>query len=240
MKLVVVTGGSAGIGRAITERLISDGYKVYFTYHKSKESAAELEAKFSGQCKGFCLDGSKEGEVNSFADTVLSEEVPYAIINNIGINDDKLFLNQTLDDFWAQLKINFGSTLNFCKAFLTSMLERRHGHIINISSVAANKPKPGNAAYGVSKSSIERFSKTLALEVARFGIYVNCISPGFVKTNMVDKFLSSGDKRKFFLNIPMKKILSAKNIADVASSILSGNIVTTGSVLSLGNGENIT
>ena len=123
--------------------------------------------------------------------------------------------------------------------FLESMIQKRKGHIINISSVAAIKPKVGNTAYGVSKAAIERFSKSLALEVARFNIRVNCVSPAYVKTDLLNAFLDGKKEREFYKAIPMRKVLLPEEVANIVVLLCSDQIRTTGSVFYVGNGENI-
>ncbi len=238
-KLAIVTGGARGIGRAIVEILLANNYLVYFTYHHSKDAAQALMDQHPDKCKGFQIDSGNEGEISTFANEVLKNKSPYALINNTGINNDQLFMLQGLKEFWDSLHINLGSTLRFCKAFLPSMIENKIGHIINISSVAATRPRVGNSAYGVSKAAIERFSQTLALEVARFNIHVNCIAPGFVQTEMFETFMQSQDKRQFYSHIPMKKVLLPEEIGKMVCAICEGIVSTTGTIFKVGNGENI-
>ena len=239
MKLAVVTGGARGIGLGLVNSLILAGYEVYFTYHTSDDKALEIMDTNPNKCKGFKVDSKNVEAIFQFADQVLQYKTPDILINNVGINDDKLLINQTFEEFKNIVDINFLSVVAFCKAFLNDMIENRIGNIINISSVAANKPKAGNSSYGASKLAIERFSKSLALEVARFKIKVNCVAPGFVHTNMFDDFIASQDKRAFYSQIPMRKILAINEVCDTVIALCNNTISTTGSVISLGNGENI-
>jgi len=239
--LAIVTGGSRGIGKAITETLIKNGFEVYFTYKKDANSARQLEKSYPGLCQGFCVDGSDLNEVEKFASTILNDrgKTIEVLVNNSGVNDDKLFINQDVDHFWETMKSNFGSVLNFCKCFVEPMMRRRNGQIINITSVAAIKPKIGNAAYGVSKNAVERFSKTLALEVARFNIRINCVSPAYVDTDLLRSFLNKNSRSKFYSEIPMRKVLDVSEVSSTVKALCLGEIRTTGSILYIGNGENI-
>lgn len=236
--LAFITGGTRGIGYAITEKLIELGFDVYFTYKNNHELALKLEQQYPNSCKGFMYDHKKKN-IQALAEKILKERTPEVIVNNIGINQDELFLNQDLMSFWDTMQFNFGSVLSSCKAFLDSLVQQRKGHIINITSVAAIKPKVGNSAYGVSKAAIERFSKTLALEVARFNVRVNCVSPAYVKTDLLDVFLEHKSQNEFYKAIPMRKVLLPEEVANVVGLLAINQITTTGSVLYVGNGENI-
>lgn len=236
--LAIVTGGTRGIGRSITEKLMNIGFVVYFTYRKNKILASEIESKNPGVCRGYQFDHEHD-DIKVLAKEILAERTPEVIVNNIGVNHDELFLNQDLDSFWKMMQINFGSTLACTKAFLNRLIEKRKGHIINITSVAAIKPKIGNSAYGASKIAIERFSKTLALEVARFNVRVNCVSPAYVKTDLLDSFLKGKTKGEFYKAIPMRKVLLPDEVANLVALLSLNEITTTGSVFYVGNGENI-
>lgn len=237
-QLAFVTGGTRGIGRAITENLIHLGFDVYFTYKNNHDLALELEKQYPNSCKGFVYDHTKEN-IQTLAENIIKDRVPDVIVNNIGINQDELFLKQDLSSFWETMELNFGSVLSCSKAFLESLVQQRKGHIINITSVAAIKPKIGNSAYGVSKAAIERFSKTLALETARFNVRVNCVSPAYVKTDLLDLFLAHQSKNEFYKAIPMRKVLLPEEVANLVGLLASNQISTTGSVFYVGNGENI-
>lgn len=236
--LAFITGGTRGIGRAITAKLIELGFDVYFTYKNNHELALKLEQQYPNVCKGFAHDHTKEN-IQTLADQILKERVPEVIVNNIGMNQDELFIKQDLTSFWDTMQLNFGSVLSCCKAFLGSLVQQRKGHIINITSVAAIKPKIGNSAYGVSKVAIERFSKTLALETARFNVRVNCVSPAYVKTDLLDSFLAHQSQNEFYKAIPMRKVLLPEEVANLVGLLASNQITTTGSIFYVGNGENI-
>ena len=236
--LAFVTGGTRGIGRAITVKLIHLGFDVYFTYKNNYDLASELEGKYPGCCKGYMIDHGND-DIKKLVNDILSERTPEVIVNNIGINHDQIFMGQDLDSFWDMMKVNFGSVLAYSKYFLDSLVQKRKGHIINITSLAAIKPKIGNSAYGASKAAIERFSKSLALEVARFNVRVNCVSPAYVKTDLLDSFLEGKAEQEFYKNIPMRKVLLPDEVANLVGLLSSDQIMTTGSVFYVGNGENI-
>ncbi|HEF4735057.1 SDR family oxidoreductase [Burkholderia multivorans] len=239
MKVAIVTGGTRGIGRAIVDALIADGHTVYFTYRSNPELADALERAHDGAARGFRVDGADWNAVQAFADYVNQEAAVDVLVNNAGVNDDALLIGSPFSRYWETLQINLGGAMAFCHVFGEGMQSRRRGAIVNVSSVAARKPKAGNGAYGASKAAIERFTKTLALEMARFGVRVNAVAPGFVRSDLFERFLASQDAAAFYRQIPMRRILEPEQVARTVLLLANGTIATTGSVVDLGNGENI-
>ena len=118
------------------------------------------------------------------------------------------------------------------------MAKARHGNIINIGSVAAQKIKLGNTAYGCAKAAIERLSMGLSIELARFDVRVNCVSPGFVDTDMFQAF--AGDQvREILKSIPARRVMTAEEVAEAVCLLATRRLSTTGSLLRVGNGENV-
>ena len=239
-KNIFVTGGSSGIGRAIVEKFAQEGHNVYFTYRKSVDAVTKIKEQFPNTFALF-VDFSNTESLVQLLEKLRSLTIPDVIVNNFGINRDALFVDKGLDDFFSVIDQNFKVPVTIIRYFLQDMIARRSGTIINISSVAAHKCKIGNAAYGVSKTALERFSKTLALEVARFAISVNCVAPGFVDTPLLDEFLKTNliERNQFLKNVPARKIMRPEDVANTVSALTNGMINTIGSVITLGNGENI-
>lgn len=238
-QLVVVTGGSRGIGREIVKKFLSIGCHVCFTYKNSTNQANELVEIDPELCQAYQVDHANADEIRKFSVNILRAGVPAILVNCVGMNQDEIFFNQEFEKFWELIQLNFGSAVLLSKLLLPAMMERRSGHIINISSIAANKPKIGNSAYGASKIALERFSKSLALEVARFNIHVNCIAPGYVESDMLDAYLANHDKNSFYKQIPMRATLIPEDVANTVLALFENKIKTTGSVITIGHGENI-
>lgn len=238
-ELVLVTGGSRGIGKAITQLFIDKEYDVIFTYRKNEEQAKEFEKNSNGKAKAYRVDGSDWNEIEKFARLILKDRAPGILINNAGLNVDSLFFDMQLEDFWEIMRTNLGSTIAFCKFCVPAMMQKRKGSIINIASVSARKVVLGNTAYGVSKAAIERFSKGLALELARFNVRVNCLAPGYVETDMLKGFLNGNDRKELLKRIPTRTILSPQAVAQFVFDIVEGRLETTGTTFYIGNGENI-
>jgi NAD(P)-dependent dehydrogenase (short-subunit alcohol dehydrogenase family) len=235
--VALVTGGTRGIGRCIAVKLLGMGYKVFVTYARDESAAASFMAEFPDltavQLDGRCID-----QVQVLRDQMLAEGAVTVLVNNAGITGDGIFLNASHEAFNKVMDANFGSTLNYCNVFASVMASARFGNIINISSVAATKAKLGNTAYGCAKAAIERLTLGLALELARFDVKVNCIAPGFVDTHMFEEFAQGGE-RDILKTIPGRKIMMPEEVANMVILLVSRQFNTTGTILKVGNGENI-
>jgi NAD(P)-dependent dehydrogenase (short-subunit alcohol dehydrogenase family) len=235
--IAVVTGGTRGIGRRIAEQFLGAGYKVFVTYARDEQAAASFMADFP-DLTAVQLDGRRIDQVQALCDRIRLEGVPAVLVNNAGITGDGIFLNTSPDMFHQVMDTNFGSTLNYCNVFAPVMAAARFGNIINISSVAATKIKLGNTAYGCAKAAIERLTLGLALELARFDVKINAVAPGFVDTDMFKAFAQGGE-REILKSIPGRKIMQPQEVANMVFLLASRQFNTTGTVVKVGNGENI-
>jgi len=188
-RVAIVTGGSRGIGGAITRELASSGVHVAAGYSKGRETAEKLRDELRGEGASVSLH---HGKVDVVADCervvgeVLKDfgRIDY-LVNNAGITLDKTVRKMTADDWHNVINVNLSGAFNMCKAVLEHMIGRGSGRIINISSVIGETGSIGQANYAASKAGLFGFSKSLALEMARKGITVNCVAPGFIATEMV-------------------------------------------------------
>lgn len=232
----IVTGGTRGIGRQISETLIEQDIEVIATYRGNHEAALELETQWGGRITTAKVDGSDIAAVEAFRVSIAGRGAPAILVNNAGSAEDGLLLQGGRQRIANMMANNFMGAVNFSLVFLDDMIARRCGNIICLSSSAAHKIKPGNSAYGCSKIAIERFCKGLAKEAARFNVFVNCVSPGFVETELFQAF--AGPKRREILQeIPTRKVLSASEVARVTVDLATRRTHTTGSVFIVGNGE---
>lgn len=243
-KVAVVTGGSRGIGRAIAEGLADQGAKVVAVYRGSKEAAEELEKAVTGRggvLKIMQADVSDEEQVKALFAHVESEVGPVDIlVNNAGVIHDDLFVRMESKHWNKVLQTNLNGTLNCCHAVAFSMMRKRSGRIINISSVAADFVNVGQTNYAASKGAINAFTRALAMELAPRGVTVNAIAPGFIETDMSAAVRNrAGDKLKDF--IPMRRLGQPADIARVAlflagegGSYVTGQVITVDGGLSLG------
>jgi 3-oxoacyl-[acyl-carrier protein] reductase len=203
--VVLITGGSRGIGSAIVRNMAADGKIVYFTYLKSPESAGGLaeeltEAGFS--VYALQADVGNSEEVNALVKQIAEKEGQIDIlVNNAGITSDGPVLMMSDEKWQSAINTNLNGTFYVSRAVSKQMIKKKAGRIINISSVVAAYGGKGQANYIASKAAIEGFTRALAIELAPRGILVNAIAPGFIETDM------TGEIREKYLDSILQKIL---------------------------------
>lgn len=243
-RVAVVSGGSRGIGRAIVKALAGEGAKVACIYKGSKDAAEALVdeiQKTGGMASALQADVAKAEDVQGIIERVEKDWGPINIlVNNAGIIRDGLFVTMEPEAWQAVIQTNLGGTFNLCRAVAFSMARQRKGRIINISSVAAEHVNPGQTNYAASKGAINSFTKALAVELAKRGVTVNAIAPGFIETDMSEAVRNkAGDLIKKM--IPMHRLGQPDDIARMAvflasddASYVTGQIITVDGGLSLG------
>ena len=219
-KKAVITGATGGIGNSIIERFYTEGAKVLGT-GTNEEKLNKLKNDFNGIIlKRFDISNHKE--IEKFVDTVCDEleGCPDILINNAGITKDNLSLRMSQTEWQQVIDINLTSTFLLCKFFLKKMIKNKSGKIINITSVVGHTGNVGQANYAASKSGIIGMSKSLALEYAKKNININCISPGFIKTNMTEK-IDQKFKELILAKIPSNRLGEPSDVANVAAFLSS-------------------
>lgn len=190
MTVALVTGGSRGIGRAISIALAEAGHHVAVNYSSNATAAAEVVSIIEGaggKAMSVAADVGDEAAVSSMFEEVGAALGPVAVlVNNAGITRDNLLLRMSPAEFDEVLATNLRSAYLCTRAALRSMLRNRHGRIISISSVAGIAGNPGQANYAASKAGLIGFSKSVAKEVGSRGITVNVVAPGFIATDMTE------------------------------------------------------
>jgi 3-oxoacyl-[acyl-carrier protein] reductase len=181
--VVLVTGGSAGIGRAIVETLVADGLRVAFTYRTDAQAARALAERHGEQVRAYALDLADPRRPGALVGEIEDGFGPIAgLVNNAGKRDDAL-LGFTSDGSLAELlDVNLAGAFRCCRAVLPLMVRRRSGAIVSVSSLAAYRGVAGLSAYAASKAALEGMTRSLAREVGKRGIRVNLVVPGFVST----------------------------------------------------------
>lgn len=241
-KVVLVTGGSRGIGRAIVDFFVKSNAQVVFTYHSSEAKALEIEKEYADAGKAvrsFKADAADFAMAEKCINFVMEQFSHIDIlVNNAGITKDNLILRMSEQDFDAVIDANLKSVFNYSKIAVKQMMSQRSGRIINISSVVGINGNPGQSNYVASKAGVIGFTKSLAKEVASRNITVNAVAPGFISTDMTDKL---NDKQKEAITglIPLKRIGNSLDIAgsvaflasDYASYITGQTIVVDGGMV---------
>ncbi len=243
-QVALVTGGSRGIGKAIVKALAAEGAKVAFVYRGSKDAADALAQEITvdgGVALAVQADVAKEEDAQKCVARVEEELGKINIlVNNAGIIRDGLFVTMESADWNDVIQTNLGGVFHFCRAVAFSMVRARKGRIINVSSVAADHVNRGQTNYSASKGAINSFTRALATEVAKRGVTVNAIAPGFIETDMSEAVRSmAGDIIKKM--IPMKRLGQPEDIAKVAvflasedAAYITGQVFTVDGGLSLG------
>lgn len=223
-KWVLVTGGTRGIGRAIVERLVEANYDVVFTYKSSAYAGKELADRLSSRghlCRAIHCDGSDADSVRRAADGLLAEHgAPYALINNMGMMRDGSILSVEPDQLEAALRTNVESVFSFTRAVSQAMMTEGQGVVIQMSSVSGVKGSAGQSVYSTTKAAMLGFTRSLALELARFNIRVNAIAPGFIETDMVGQ-MPPAAREKVQRQIPLKRLGTPQEVASLVEFLLS-------------------
>ena len=215
-KNIIITGASGGIGNSIVQKLYDNGAKILASGTKI-EKLEELKKKFKN-IEILKFDISESDKVEDFVEDA-SDKLGGSLdclVNNAGITRDNLAIRMSLDEWKRVIEINLTSTFLLSKFSIKKMLKNKSGKIINITSVVGHTGNLGQANYTASKAGIVAMSKSLAIEYAKKNININCISPGFIKTNMTEKI----DEK--FKEIIISKIPSARlgEPEDIANAVL--------------------
>ena len=239
-RVAVVTGGTRGIGAAITTVLARDGIHVATGYHSNRQAAEDLRDKLVAEDHSVSIHRGSVGEPDDCLRVVQDVletfgRVDY-LVNNAGVTVDKTVRKMTVEDWHAVLRVNLSGAFYMTKAVLEHMIERGSGRIVNISSVIGEVGNIGQANYAASKAGLFGLTKSLALETARKGITVNCITPGFIDTEMVAAIPPTA-MQAVLDRIPVGRLGRATEIARTVRFLLDDDAgYITGSVLAVNGG----
>jgi acetoacetyl-CoA reductase len=236
VKVALVTGGTRGIGRAISERLAKDGYRVAANYAGNDEAAAKCATELG--IKAFKWDvGDYDACAGGIAAVTEALGPIDILVNNAGITRDATLHKMTREQWDDVIRIDLTSAFNLCRLSIEGMRDRNYGRIINISSINGQKGQVGQVNYSAAKAGLIGFTKALAQENARKGITVNVICPGYIDTDMVaavpPKVLES-----IIATIPVGRLGKAEEIAACVSFLASdGAGFITGATLTANGGQ---
>ncbi|MCU0294167.1 MAG: 3-oxoacyl-ACP reductase FabG [Thermoanaerobaculaceae bacterium] len=219
---VVVSGGSRGIGRAIVELLAAQGIDVRFLYRSNDEAAAEVVAAVrasGGEATAHRCDVADVGAIESFLDTVA--DLPLlGLVNNAAVIRDGHFLLMPQESWDVVLQTALGGSFHLTRGCLRSMLKSGHGRIVNIGSLSGLLGMAGQVNYATAKGGLHAFTKALAREVGRWGITVNTVVPGWIRTDITDA-LPESKRRKAEATIPLGRMGEPIEVARVVAFLFS-------------------
>ena len=237
MKTVLITGGARGIGRATAVRLLADSYSVAFTYSSSGGEAAELMATDPDHLLAIPGDIRDESRNRAIVDEVVSRFGRIdGLVNNAGIRRDSLMYNMTAEQWAEVVETNLHGAFSMTRAVLVPMMKQRRGAIVNVASISGMHGVVGQTNYSAAKGGLIAMTKSLAREVARSGIRVNCVAPGLVETDMIAG-LDSEAKREMIREIPIRRAITPEEVAAGIMFLLSDDAsAITGQVLCIDGG----
>lgn len=219
-KIVLVTGASRGIGRAIAELFVERGAKVIGT--ATSESGAEAISNYLGNNgKGYMLNVVDAQSIDHVLASIREEfgEIDI-LVNNAGITRDNLLMRMKDEEWQEILDTNLTSVFRLSKAVMRAMMKKRFGRIISIGSVVGTMGNAGQANYAAAKAGLIGFSKSLAREIASRGITVNVVAPGFIETDMT-RALTEDQRAGILTQVPASRLGDAKEIASAVAFLAS-------------------
>ena len=237
-RVAIVTGGTRGIGAAISVVLQQRGMTVAATYAGNAEKAKDFEAATG--IRAYCWDvGDHQACLDGCAQVVRDLGPIDILVNNAGITRDGTLMKMTYEMWDDVMRVNLGGCFNMAKAVFEGMRERRWGRIVNIGSINGQGGQYGQVNYAAAKSGIHGFTKALAQEGAKFGVTVNALAPGYIDTDMVaavpDDVLA-----KIVAKIPVGRLGQAEEIARGVAFLCSDDAAfVTGSTLSINGGQHM-
>ena len=239
-KVALVTGGSRGIGKAVSKQLAEDGANVIINFSSNEEAAQKtlseiLENGGKGEIKKARVENFDE--VQALVKDILDRYTKIDIlVNNAGITRDNLVMRMDWKEWDEVLNVNLKGTFFCTKAVMRPMLKARYGKIVNITSVVGVTGNPGQANYSASKAGIIGFTKSVAKELASRNINVNAVAPGFIETEMTD-VLSDQIKEVMKKQIPFDRFGSSQDVANLVSFLVSDKAsYITGQVIHINGG----
>ena len=219
MKKLLITGANGGIGEAVCN-LLGDRYEI-FVLGRNKPKIKELCTKYKFIKGSFICDLNNENQITEIIKEIDTNSIDFDIlINNAGITNDALFLRMDLEKWQRVIDTNLKANFLLTSALTKNMIKKKWGRIINITSVVGHTGNFGQSNYSASKAGIVGMSKSIALELAKRNITVNCIAPGFIETSMT-AVLSESQRKSLIEKIPMGKIGSPLDVANCVEFLVS-------------------
>lgn len=228
MKKVLVTGATGDIGSAIVQEFANNGYYVYIHYGKNEAKAQELLRQIDNQGEIVSFDMSDKTAIK---EALANVEVD-VLVNNAGIIKDNLFFFMSDEEWEDVINVNLNGMFYVTKAIAPKMIAQKSGSIVNVTSVSGVAGNAGQANYSASKGGVIALTKTLCLELARYGIRVNSVAPGLIESQMTQDL----DMKKFKAQIPANRMGTPKEVSEVVFFLGDKATYVNGSVINVNGG----
>lgn len=244
-KIALVTGGMGGIGTATCKHLVNNGAFVIASYNRDGDHEAAKQWQLEQSKLGYdiAISYADVTQFHSCEKMIKEIEEEFGgidiLVNNAGITRDSQLYKMNLDQWHSVIQTNLNSMFNVTRNAINGMIDRGYGRIINISSINAQKGQFGQSNYSAAKAGIHGFTKSLAQEVARKGITVNTISPGYIETHMISS-IPTAIREKIISEIPVGRLGTPEEIAHIISVIASEKSgFITGSNITVNGGQHL-
>jgi acetoacetyl-CoA reductase len=243
-RIALITGGMGGLGESISTKMADAGFKVVVTHSPGNKNAAAWVADYKSKGYTFAAYGVDVADYSSCADCVAKAQGEVGpidiLINNAGITRDMTFKKMTKADWDMVIRTNLDSAFNMAKQVCDGMVERGWGRIVNVSSVNGSKGAFGQTNYAAAKAGMHGFTKSLALEVAKKGVTVNTISPGYIGTKMVMAIPKEVLDSKILPQIPIGRLGKPEEIAGLIIYLCSDEAAfVTGANIAINGGQHM-
>lgn len=238
-RVILITGANGGLGRAIARGFLEEHVQnaVWLGVHSRREQAEALAAEFSGRCRLVALDVAVRDSWQSALTEILGAHQRLdVLVNNAGRHEDTLLATMPPAAWDSVLATNLNSVFHGCQAVLPTMITQRAGRIINIASLSALLPPAGQANYAAAKAGVVALTQSLAKEVARIGITVNAVCPGYLETEALEG-LGADERKAAQARIPMRRFGQPREVAAAVRFLACPDAgYITGSVLKIDGG----
>jgi 3-oxoacyl-[acyl-carrier protein] reductase len=237
---VIITGGTRGIGKSIAESFLKEGARVIVTYTSNETAAAQFKQDNSQYAENIDLqklDVASYEDVEKFFKYMDAKYGDFEVlVNNAGIRKDSVLAMMKKSDWHDVMNVNLAGIFYMCKFAVKSLMRKRYGRIINISSVMERYGFEGQANYAASKAGLSALTKSLSKEIATRGITVNCVSPGFIATELI-KDLPDKLRESYLSRIPLRRFGNPEEVAACVLFLASKEAsYVTGSTLEVAGG----